>query len=107
LALSVVERTREFGVLRAVGMYRTQLRSTVRWEAALIALLGAALGTAIGVGFSWALVEALRDQGIDHFTLPVTQVTIIVVLAALAAVVTAVIPARRASKLDILEAIRS
>jgi putative ABC transport system permease protein len=107
LALSVVERTREFGVLRAVGMYRTQLRSTVRWEAVLIALLGATLGTAIGTGFSWALVEALRDQGIDHFTMPVPQITVIVVLAALAAVATAVLPARRAARLDVLEAIRS
>jgi putative ABC transport system permease protein len=107
LALSVFERTREFGLLRAVGMYRAQVRSTVRWEAVLIALLGATLGTVIGVGFSWALVQALRDQGIDHFTVPVQQVTIIVVLAAIAAVVTAVIPARRASKLDVLEAIRS
>jgi len=107
LALSVFERTREFGLLRAVGMYRAQVRSTVRWEAVLIALLGATLGTAIGIGFSWALVQALTDQGIDHFTVPVQQVTIIVVLAALAAVVMAVIPARRASKLDVLEAIRS
>jgi putative ABC transport system permease protein len=107
LALSVFERTREFGLLRAVGMYRAQVRSTVRWEAVLIALLGATLGTAIGVGFSWALVQALHDQGIDHFTVPVQQVTIIVLLAAVAAVVTAAIPARRASKLDVLEAIRS
>jgi putative ABC transport system permease protein len=107
LALSVFERTREFGLLRAVGMYRAQVRSTVRWEAVLIALLGATLGTAIGVGFSWALVQALHDQGIDHFTVPVQQVTIIVLLAAVAAVVTAAIPARRASRMDVLEAIRS
>ena len=107
LALSVFERTREFGLLRAVGMYRAQVRSTVRWEAVLIALLGATLGTAIGIGFSWALVQALTDQGIDHFTVPVQQVAVIVVLAALAAVVMAMIPARRASKLDVLQAIRS
>ncbi len=107
LALSVVERTREFGVLRAVGMYRAQVRSTVRWEAVLIALLGTTLGTVIGVGFSWALVEALRDQGIDHFTVPVRELAVIAALAAVAAVATAVIPARRAAKLDVLEAIRS
>jgi putative ABC transport system permease protein len=107
LALSVFERTREFGLLRAVGMYRAQVRSTVRWEAVLIALLGATLGTAIGIGFSWALVQALTDQGIDQFTVPVQQVTAIVVLAALAAIVMAVIPARRASKLDVLQAIHS
>ena len=107
LALSVVERTREFGVLRAVGMYRSQVRSTVRWEAVLVAMLGATLGTAIGIGFGWALVKALGDQGIDRFTVPAGQLAVIMVLAAVAAVATAVIPARRASKLDILEAIRS
>jgi putative ABC transport system permease protein len=107
LALSVFERTREFGLLRAVGMDRAQVRSTVRWEAVLITLLGATLGTAIGIAFSWALVQALRDQGIDHFTVPVSQVAVIVVLAAIAAVVAAVLPARRASRLDVLEALRS
>jgi putative ABC transport system permease protein len=106
LALSVLERTREFGLLRAVGMYRAQVRSTVRWEAVLIALLGATLGTTIGIGFSWALVEALRDQGIDQWTVPVRELAVIVVLAAVAAVASAVVPARRASRLDVLDAIR-
>ena len=65
LALSVFERTREFGLLRAVGMSRKQVRSTVRWESVLIALLGTTLGTAIGLGFGWAMVQALADQGIN------------------------------------------
>ena len=65
LALSVFERTREFGLLRAVGMSRSQVRSTVRWESVLIALLGTTLGTAIGLGFGWALVQALHDKGIN------------------------------------------
>ena len=59
LALSVFERTREFGLLRAVGMSRAQVRSTVRWESVLIALLGTTTGTAIGLGFGWALVQAI------------------------------------------------
>ena len=73
LALSVFERTREFGLLRAVGMSRAQVRSTVRWESVLIALLGTTLGTAIGLGFSWALVQAMDGQGIDQLTIPVQQ----------------------------------
>ena len=63
LALSVFERTREFGLLRAVGMSRAQVRSTVRWESVLIALLGTTLGTAIGLGFGWAMVQALKRPG--------------------------------------------
>jgi putative ABC transport system permease protein len=105
LALSVFERTREFGLLRAVGMTRAQVRSTVRWESVLIALLGTTLGTAIGVGFSWALVKASEEQGIRQLDIPVTQLVAIAVFAALAAVIAAALPARRAAKLDILDAI--
>jgi putative ABC transport system permease protein len=105
LALSVFERTKEFGLLRAVGMSRAQVRSTVRWESVLIALLGTTLGTAIGLGFSWALVQALGDAGITKLSIPVGQLSMIVVLAAVAAVVAAAWPARRAAKLDVLEAI--
>lgn len=105
LALSVYERTREFGLLRAVGMSRKQVRSTVRWESVLIALLGTTLGTAIGLGFSWAIVEAAADQGITQMTIPTGQLAVIVVFAAIAAVFAAALPARRAAKLDVLEAI--
>ena len=73
LALSVFERTREFGLLRAVGMSRAQVRSSVRWESVLIALLGTVLGTAIGLGFGWALVQALKDKGIGTLSIPTTQ----------------------------------
>ena len=76
LALSVFERTREFGLLRAVGMSRSQVRSTVRWESVLIALLGTALGTAIGLGFGWALVKALKDKGIGTLSIPTTPARI-------------------------------
>ena len=70
LALSVVERRRELGLLRAVGMQRRQVRSSVRWEAVLIALLGTAVGTALGLGFGWALVKAMGSQGIDQLAIP-------------------------------------
>jgi putative ABC transport system permease protein len=105
LALSVLERTRELGLMRAVGMARSQLRSTVRLEAVLVALLGTTLGIAIGVGFSTALVHALRDEGIGQFALPVQQLVLIAGVAVVAAVVTATLPARRAARLDVLRAI--
>jgi putative ABC transport system permease protein len=107
LALSVFERTREFGLLRAVGMSRKQVRSTVRWESVLIALLGTTTGTAIGLGFGWALVKAIQGNGsgINQLSIPVGELSVIVALAAVAAVVAAALPARRASKLDVLQAI--
>jgi putative ABC transport system permease protein len=104
LALSVYERTRELGLLRAVGMSRRQLRSTVRWEAVLVAMLGTALGTAIGVGFSMALIEATKSEGIDQLAIPTQSLAFIAVFAAAAAVVAAALPARRAARLDVLEA---
>ena len=107
LALSIVERTRELGVLRAVGMTRAQLRSTIRWESVIIAVQGALLGLVIGVFFGWALVTALRDEGLNTFTVPVLSLVVVVVLAALAGVVAAVMPARRAAKLDVLKAVVS
>jgi putative ABC transport system permease protein len=105
LALSIVERTRELGVLRAVGMTRKQLRSAIRWESVIIAVQGALLGLVIGVFFGWALVTALEDEGLNTFTVPVVSLIVVVVLAALAGVVAAVMPARRAARLDVLRAI--
>jgi putative ABC transport system permease protein len=107
LGLSIIERKRELGLLRAVGMTRRQLRSSVRWEAVIIALLGTLLGLVIGVAFAWAMVRALRDQGIDKFTLAPVQLIVIVVLAALFGILAAAWPARRAAKLDPLESIES
>jgi putative ABC transport system permease protein len=107
LALSIVERTRELGVLRAVGMTRKQLRSAIRWESVIIAVQGALLGLVIGVFFGWALVTALEDEGLNTFTVPVLSLVVVVVLAALAGVVAAVMPARRAARLDVLRAIVS
>ena len=105
LALSIFERTRELGLLRAVGMTRAQLRKTIRWESVLIALQGTVLGLVIGIFFGWALVTALASQGVDQFTIPVVSLIVVAVIAALAGVAAAVSPSRRASKLNILQAI--
>jgi putative ABC transport system permease protein len=105
LALSIFERTRELGLLRAVGMTRSQLRSTVRWESVIIALLGTALGLVVGVMFGWAIVKALEDDGLSRFVVPGGQLAVVAVIAALAGVGAAILPARRASRLDVLKAI--
>jgi putative ABC transport system permease protein len=105
LGLSIIERTRELGLMRAVGMTRRQVRSLVRWEAVIIALLGALLGIIIGLVFAWVLVQALSDQGIDEFRAAPVQLIFIFVLAAIFGVAAAIWPARRASKLDVLNAI--
>jgi putative ABC transport system permease protein len=105
LALSIIERTRELGMMRAVGMKRNQLRSMIRWESVIIAIQGTLLGLVVGVLFGWALVTALSDEGFETFRLPVATLVVIVVLAALAGVLAAVWPARRAAKLDVLRAV--
>jgi putative ABC transport system permease protein len=105
LALSIHERRREIGLLRAVGMTRGQVRTAVRWESVLIALLGTALGVVLAVGGAWGIVQALASESLDAFEVPVVQLTIIAVMAALAGVLAAVGPARRASRLDVLDAI--
>jgi putative ABC transport system permease protein len=107
LALSVHERTRELGVLRAIGMHRRQVRSAVRWESLLIAALGAVLGTVLAVGGAWGIVQALDDEGVTTLTLPLVHLAIITGAAGLAGVVAATAPARRAARLDILRAVAS
>lgn len=105
LALSVFERTRELGLMRAVGMSRSQLRSVVRWESVIIAVFGTLLGLVIGIGFGWAMVQALSSQGLGVLRIPVGTLVGAVVVAALAGVVAALLPARRASRLNVLAAI--
>jgi putative ABC transport system permease protein len=105
LALSIHERRREIGLLRAVGMTRSQVRRTVRWEAVLIALLGTALGALLAIGGAWGIVKALADENITTFAIPGAQLVIITLLAGSAGIVAAVGPARRAAKLDVLDAI--
>jgi putative ABC transport system permease protein len=106
LALSMHERTRELGLLRAVGQTRTQLRTTVRWEALLIALFGTTAGVGLGVFLGWALTRAVATQeGLGVFAVPPVPIAIIVAVGALAGVVAAVRPARRAARLDVLAAL--
>ena len=105
LGLSIFERIRELGLLRAVGATRPQLRSMIRWEAVIIAVLGAVLGLAVGVFFGWTIVRALASQGITEFSLPGGQLLLFVVAAGLAGILAAVLPGRRAAKVDVLRAI--
>jgi putative ABC transport system permease protein len=105
LALSIFERVRELGLLRAVGATRGQLRSMIRWEGVIVAILGAVLGLAVGVFFGWTVVRALRVQGITEFALPAGQLVLFVVAAGLAGVLAAVLPGRRAARIDVLQAI--
>jgi putative ABC transport system permease protein len=105
LALSVIERTREVGLLRAVGLSRRQLRLMVRLEAVVVAVLGAVLGVAMGLVFGIMLQRAIADQGVDVLAIPWFRLVIFVALAAVAGVLAAVLPARRAARLDVLLAI--
>lgn len=107
LALSVIERTREIGLLRAVGLSRRQLRTMLRLESVVIALLGAALGIGLGVAFGVAIQRALADQGFTTLRIPWGQLVVFVVLAGVVGVLAALWPGRRAAKLKILDAIAS
>ena len=105
LALSIHERRRELGMLRAIGMSRRQVRTMVRYEAVITALIGAILGMALGVAFATLIAQPLRDQG---FTLsyPVGTLVVLLVLAGLAGVLAAIVPARRAARLDVLDSLQ-
>jgi putative ABC transport system permease protein len=105
LALSVVERRREIGMLRAVGMLRAQLRRTIYLESTLIALFGAMLGVGLGLLFGTLFVRTLRDQGLGHIAIPVTQAVAMLVLSAVVGVLAALWPAARAARTRPLEAI--
>jgi putative ABC transport system permease protein len=105
LALSVYERFHELGLLRAVGMSREQVRRMVRAESLVIALLGGLVGTAVGLLWGWAFTTALRSQGVTELTIPVTQIVAFVLLSMVAGVAAAIVPAWRASRLDVLDAI--
>lgn len=105
LALSVIERTREVGLLRAIGLSRGQLRRMVRLEAIVIAVLGAVLGVGMGLVFGLALMASLADDGLEVIAVPGWQLLGYVVAAGLVGVLAAWFPARRAARLDVLQAI--
>jgi putative ABC transport system permease protein len=107
LSLSVIERTREVGLLRAVGVSRRQLRTMIRLEAIVVAVFGAVLGVVMGVAFGSAVVRALRDDGLTDLAIPWSALVVFVVGSALLGVLAAVFPARRAARLDVLRAITS
>jgi putative ABC transport system permease protein len=105
LLLSVYERTGEIGLLRAVGLDRTQTRRMIRSEAAIIAVLGAVLGVGLGILFAWAVVQALAEEGFSGFSIPGVSLLVWIAVTAVLAVVFALLPAWRASRLDVLDAI--
>ncbi len=105
LMLSVFERTREIGLLRAVGMRRRQVRTMIRSEAVILAVFGAIVGIVIGTALGLALVASLRQQGITETVVPVSSLVIFLLLSAVLGLIAATWPARRAARLDILAAI--
>jgi len=105
LALSVFERTREIGLLRAVGMTRRQVRSMIRFEALIVSIFGAVLGIGVGLVFGWLVVQATGDIGITDFALPTGTLIFVFLLSGLLGVLAAGFPARKAAKLNVLDAI--
>ena len=105
LALSMVDRVRELGLLQALGMDRRQVRTMIRAEAVIIALLGTLLGLAVGLLFGWAVVTRLLR--LPAFALPVAQLAGLVAAAAVASLAAAVLPGRWAARIDVLRAISS
>ena len=105
LALSVFERTREIGLLRAVGMTRRQSRRMIRWEAVIIAAVGAVLGTALGVALGVLMVNAIPGDFISAFAIPWTRILIMVSVTSAMGLLAALFPAWRASRMNVLDAI--
>jgi putative ABC transport system permease protein len=105
LALSIVERTREIGLLRAVGATRRQVRRMITWESLVIALYGSVLGAALGLLVGQAFVRAMRDEGIAEVAVPWGTLGVVLLLALLMGLVAAIVPARRAARLDVLSSI--
>ena len=105
LALSVVERTHELGLLRAVGSTRRQVRAVIRRESVLMSLLGALTGIALGTACGVALARALVDEGITTVTVPALTLLVYLLVAVVVGVLAALGPARRASKVDVLRAL--
>jgi putative ABC transport system permease protein len=105
LVLSIVERRREIGLVRAVGALRGQIRATIRWEALLISTFGMAAAVGVGILFGWVLVRTLADQGFSAFTVPVAQLAVVTAVMLGLTLLASVIPAILAGRRNILEAI--
>jgi putative ABC transport system permease protein len=105
LSLSINERTRELGLLRAIGMDRIDLRAAIRWEACLICLLGTVVGVGVGLLVGVALMNALSSIGLSTFAVPIVGVGVIIAAAAVLGTLASVRPARRGAALSILDAI--
>lgn len=105
MALSVLERTREIGLLRAVGMTRDQLKSTIRWEAVIVSLFGSFLGVAMGLLLGWAGVVAVPGAFLSKVGIPWVQLVIFLIGGGILGVIAAFFPATRAAKMDVLQAI--
>ncbi len=104
-ALSVFERTREVGLLRAVGMSRRQTRQMFRWESAQVSILGAVLGIVIGLVFGWGVVEALPDFLSASVSIPFTRIAVLLAVCGICGIVAAALPARRAARLNVIDAL--
>ena len=104
LFLSIHERTREFGLLRAIGATRAQVRRVVRYESVITAVIGGLLGIAIGLLFGYLMTAALADLGLA-FSVPVAQLAGFLVLAIAVGVLAAIVPARRGARVDVLDAL--
>ena len=105
LALSVVERTREIGLLRAIGISRRQLRRMIRLESVVIALFGAVLGTGLGLAWGVTAQRVLRDQGLGTLSVPTTTIVVTLVSSVVIGLVAALVPAFRAGRMNVLAAI--
>jgi putative ABC transport system permease protein len=105
LALSVLERTRELGLVRAVGATRRQVRSMIRWESVVITVLGSTIGLGLGLFFAWSIGKALEEDGFTTYRVPYVGVAAVVVTSALFGMLAALYPAWRAGRLDVLDAI--
>ena len=104
LVLSIYERTRELGMLRAIGTSRRQVRTMVRYEAVITSLIGAVIGVVLGVIFALAVAQPLEEDGFI-LSIPVVTLVVLLVLGAVAGILAAIAPARRAAKLDVLDAL--
>ena len=105
LSLSVYERTREIGLMRAIGTYRKQIRRMIFIESSIISIFGAALGTGLGIFFAWSLIQTLADEGFTVFSVSIQQTFLWIGIAIIAGVIAAILPTIRASRQNILDAI--